>query len=244
MLILIADSVAAVDLHVRQLRDKSPNKMGNMLLVELLIDAKDAMGANAINTMCEAIAPHVAEITGHEVVLKILSNYATRRMVRCKAIFDKEELGGRQVVERILYAYALAYSDVYRGVTHNKGVMNGIDAVALATGQDFRAIEASAHAYAARDGTYRSLTSWHRTKQGDLAGRIELPLAVGVVGGVVNVHPTAKFALQILGVKSAKDLAMIIAATGLAQNLAALRALSSEGIQAGHMRLHARKFSK
>jgi hydroxymethylglutaryl-CoA reductase len=237
-------SVAAVDLHVRQLRDKSPNKMGNMLLVELLIDAKDAMGANAINTMCEAIAPHVAEITGHELVLKILSNYATRRMVRCKAIFDKEELGGRQVVERILYAYALAYSDVYRAVTHNKGVMNGIDAVALATGQDFRAIEASAHAYAARDGTYRSLTSWHRTKQGDLAGRIELPLAVGVVGGVVNVHPTAKFALQILGVKSAKDLAMIIAATGLAQNLAALRALSSEGIQAGHMRLHARKFSK
>jgi hydroxymethylglutaryl-CoA reductase len=122
--------------------------------------------------------------------------------------------------------------------------MNGIDAVALATGQDFRAIEASAHAYAARDGTYRSLTSWHRTEQGDLAGKLELPLAVGVVGGVVNVHPTAKFALQILGVKSAKELAMIIAATGLAQNLAAIRALSSEGIQAGHMRLHARKFSK
>ena len=237
-------SLVAVDLQVRQLRDKSPNKMGNMLLVELLIDAKDAMGANAINTMCEAIAPRVAEITGHEVVLKILSNYATRRMVRCKAIFDKDELGGGQVVERILYAYALAYSDVYRAVTHNKGVMNGIDAVALATGQDFRAIEASAHAYAARDGTYRSLTSWHRTKQGDLAGKLELPLAVGVVGGVVNVHPTAKFALQILGVKSAKDLAMIIAATGLAQNLAAIRALSSEGIQAGHMRLHARKFSK
>jgi len=237
-------SLSAVDLHVRQLRDKSPNKMGNMLLVELLIDAKDAMGANAINTMCEAIAPRVAEITGHEVVLKILSNYTTRRMVRCKAIFDKDELGGGQVVERILYAYALAYSDVYRAVTHNKGVMNGIDAVALATGQDFRAIEASAHAYAARDGTYRSLTSWHRTKQGDLAGKLELPLAVGVVGGVVNVHPTAKFALKILGVKSAKDLAMIIAATGLAQNLAAIRALSSEGIQAGHMRLHARKFSK
>jgi hydroxymethylglutaryl-CoA reductase len=237
-------SVVAVDLQVRQLRDKSPNKMGNMLLVELIIDAKDAMGANAINTMCEAIAPHVAEITGGEVVLKILSNYATRRMVRCKAIFNKEELGGSQVVKRILYASALAYSDIYRAVTHNKGVMNGIDAVALATGQDFRAIEASAHAYAARDGTYRSLTSWHRTKEGDLAGRIELPLAVGVVGGVVNLHPTAKFALQILGVKSAKELAMVIAATGLAQNLAAIRALSSEGIQAGHMRLHARKFSK
>jgi hydroxymethylglutaryl-CoA reductase len=237
-------SVTAVDLQVRQLRDKSPNNMGNMLMVELIIDTKDAMGANAINTMCEAIAPHVAEITGGEVVLKILSNYATRRMVRCRAIFDKEYLGGSQIVKRILYAYALAYSDAYRAVTHNKGVMNGIDAVALATGQDFRAIEAGAHAYAARDGTYRSLTSWRRTKEGDLAGGIELPLAVGVVGGIVNAHPTAKFALQILGVKSAKELAMVIAATGLAQNLAAIRALSSEGIQTGHMRLHARKFSK
>jgi len=237
-------SVTAVDLQVRQLRDKSPNNMGNMLLVELVIDTKDAMGANAINTMCEAIAPQVAEITDGEVVLKILSNYTTRRMVRCRATFDKEQLGGSQIVKRILYAYALAYSDAYRAVTHNKGVMNGIDAVALATGQDFRAIEAGAHAYAARDGTYRSLTSWRRTKEGDLAGGIELPLAVGVVGGVVKSHPTAKFALQILGVRSAKELAMVIAATGLAQNLAALRALSSEGIQAGHMRLHARKFSK
>jgi hydroxymethylglutaryl-CoA reductase len=237
-------TVTAVDLQVRQLRDKSPNNMGNMLMVELVIDTKDAMGANAINTMCEAIAPHVAEITGGEVVLKILSNYATRRMVRCRAIFDKEHLGGSQIVKRILYAYALAYSDAYRAVTHNKGVMNGIDAVALATGQDFRAIEAGAHAYAARDGTYRSLTSWRRTKEGDLAGGIELPLAVGVVGGIVNAHPTAKFALQILGAKSAKDLAMVMAAVGLAQNLAAIRALSSEGIQAGHMRLHARKFRK
>ncbi|MDP8888113.1 MAG: hydroxymethylglutaryl-CoA reductase, degradative [Thermoproteota archaeon] len=237
-------SVTAVDLQVRQLRDKSPNNMGNMLLVELVIDTKDAMGANAINTMCEAIAPHVAGITGGEVVLKILSNYTTRRMVRCRATFDKEQLGGSQIVKRILYAYALAYSDAYRAVTHNKGVMNGIDAVALATGQDFRAIEAGAHAYAARDGTYRSLTSWRRTKEGDLAGEIELPLAVGVVGGVVNAHPTAKFALQILGVKSAKELAMVMAAVGLAQNLAAIRALSSEGIQAGHMKLHARKFSK
>jgi hydroxymethylglutaryl-CoA reductase len=237
-------SVTAVDLQVRQLRDKSQNNMGNMLLVELVIDTKDAMGANAINTMCEEIAPYVAEITGGEVVLKILSNYTTRRMVRCKATFDKEQIGGSQIVKRILYAYALAYSDAYRAVTHNKGVMNGIDAVALATGQDFRAIEAGAHAYAARDGTYRSLTSWRRTKEGDLAGEIELPLAVGVVGGVVNAHPTAKLALQILGVKSTKDLAMVMAAVGLAQNLAAIRALSSEGIQAGHMKLHARKFSK
>jgi hydroxymethylglutaryl-CoA reductase len=237
-------SVTAVDLQMRQLRDKSPNNMGNMLLVELVIDTKDAMGANAINTMCEAIAPYVAEITDGEVVLKILSNYSTRRLVRCTATFDKEELGGSQIVKRILYAYALAYSDAYRAVTHNKGIMNGVDAVALATGQDFRAIEAGAHAYAARDGTYRSLTSWRRTKEGDLAGEIELPLAVGVVGGVVNAHPTAKLALQILGVKSAKELAMVMTAVGLAQNLAAIRALSSEGIQAGHMKLHARKFSK
>jgi hydroxymethylglutaryl-CoA reductase len=237
-------SVIAVDLQVRQLRDKSPNNMGNMLLVELVIDTKDAMGANAVNTMCEALAPSVAEITDGEVVVKILSNYSTRRLVRCKATFDKEQLGGSQIVKRILCAYALAYSDVYRAVTHNKGIMNGIDAVALAAGQDFRAIEAGAHAYAARDGTYRSITSWSRTKEGDLAGEIELPLAVGVVGGVVNTHPTAKFALQILGVKSAKDLAMVMAAVGLAQNLAAIRALSSEGIQAGHMKLHARKFSK
>ena len=237
-------SVVAIDLQVRQLRDKSPNNMGNMLVVELVIDAKDAMGANAINTMCEAIAPNVAEITGGEVVLKILSNYSTKRMVGCRATFDKDELGGSQIVKRILYAYALAYSDTYRAVTHNKGIMNGIDAVALATGQDFRAIEAGTHAYAARDGTYRSLTSWRRTKEGDLVGAIELPLAVGIVGGVVNAHPNAKFALQILGIKSAKELATVMAAVGLAQNLAAIRALSSEGIQAGHMRMHARKFSK
>lgn len=237
-------SVVATNLQVRQLRDKSPNRMGNMLLVELVVDAKDAMGANAINTMCEAIAPQVAEITGGEVVLKILSNYATKRMVRCKAVFDKEELGGGEIVRRILYAYALAHSDVYRAVTHNKGVMNGIDAVALATGQDFRAIEAGAHAYAARDGAYRSLTRWRRTREGDLAGEIELPLAVGIIGGVVNAHPTAKLALQILGAKSAKELAIAMAAAGLAQNLAAIRALSAEGIQAGHMRLHGRKFDK
>ncbi|MEM3159847.1 MAG: hydroxymethylglutaryl-CoA reductase, degradative [Nitrososphaera sp.] len=237
-------SVAAIGLGAREVRDASRNRMGRMLVVELTIDAKDAMGANAVNTMCEAIAPKVAEITGGEVVLKILSNYATKRMVRCKAVFDKGELGGSEIVKRILYAYALAHSDVYRAVTHNKGVMNGIDAVALATGQDFRAIEAGAHAYAARDGTYRSLTRWWRTKEGDLAGEIELPLAVGIVGGVANVNPTAKVALKIMSVKSAQELAMAMAAAGLAQNLAAIRALSAEGIQAGHMRLHARKFGK
>lgn len=235
-------SVVAVDLHVRQVRDTSRNKMGAMLLVELEVDTKDAMGANVINTMCEALAPRVAELTGGEVVLKILSNYATKRMVRCRAIFAKDAIGGPEVVRRILYAYALAHSDVYRAVTHNKGVMNGIDAVALATGQDFRAIEAGAHAYAARDGQYRSLTSWHRTRNGDLAGEIELPLAVGTVGGVTAIHPAVKLALQIMGVKNAQDLAMAMAASGLAQNFAAIRALADEGIQKGHMRLHSRKF--
>jgi hydroxymethylglutaryl-CoA reductase len=236
-------SIAALDLKIRVLQDMSKNKMGQMLLVELIVDTKDAMGANAINTMCEAIAPQVAEITHGEVVLKILSNYATTRMVKCKAIFSKKELGGSEVIKRILYAYALAYSDVYRAVTHNKGVMNGIDAIALATGQDFRAIEAGAHAYAARDGTYRSLTKWHRTREGDLAGEIELPLAVGIVGGIINIHPTAKLALKIMEIGSSKELAMVMAAAGLSQNLAAIRALSAEGIQAGHMKLHKRKFS-
>jgi hydroxymethylglutaryl-CoA reductase len=237
-------SVVARNLQVRMIRDSSSNKLGSMLLVELLVDTKDAMGANVINTMCEAIAPVVAEITGGEVVLKILSNYATKRLVKCKAVFSKHEVGGPDVVRRILYAYALAHSDVYRAVTHNKGVMNGIDAVALATGQDFRAIEAGTHAYASRDGTYRSLTKWRRTKQGDLIGEIELPLAVGTVGGITKSHSAVKAALQIMGVTNAKDLAMAMAAAGLAQNFAAIRALSDEGIQQGHMRLHARKFAK
>src|SRR5919109_1563706 len=231
------------DLQVRQVKDKSQHNKGVMLLVELIVDAKNAMGANMVNTMCESIAPIVEQLTGGKAILKIISNYATKRLVKCKAIFDKNELGGQDIVERILYAYAFAYSDVYRAVTHNKGVMNGIDAVALATGQDFRAIEAAAHAYAARDGAYRSITKWHKTNTGDLAGELELPIAVGAVGGVVNVHPTAKFALQILGVKSAKELSMVLSAVGLAQNLAALRALAAEGIQQGHMRLHARNIA-
>lgn len=235
-------SIKAVDLQVRHLRDQSPNRMGPMLLVELVVDTKDAMGANAVNTMCEAIAPEISRLTGGEVVLKILSNYATKRMVKCSAVFSKDEIGGDRVVRRILLAYALAYSDVYRAVTHNKGVMNGVDAVALATGQDFRAIEAGAHAFASRDGRYRPLTRWRRTRQGDLAGEIEMPLAVGTVGGITGSHPGVKLALQILGATGAKDLAMAMAAAGLAQNFAAIRALSDEGIQRGHMKLHARKF--
>jgi hydroxymethylglutaryl-CoA reductase len=236
-------SVIAKDLEVRGIQDKSQNTMGEMLIVELIIDTQDAMGANAINTMCETIAPRTEELTGGKAILKILSNYATRRLVRCKAVFDKSELGGEHIVKRILYAYAFAYSDIYRAVTHNKGIMNGIDAVALATGQDFRAIEAGAHAYAARDGTYRSLTRWYKTKEGDLAGEIELPMSVGTIGGIASVHPIAKVALKILGIKTSQELAMVLSASGLAQNLAAIRALASEGIQRGHMKLHARNIA-
>jgi hydroxymethylglutaryl-CoA reductase len=193
--------------------------------------------------MCEAISPRLEVLTGGNVIVRILSNYSTRRLVRSKAIFARDQLGGEAVVDRILYAYAFAYSDPYRAVTHNKGVMNGIDAVALATGQDFRAIEAAAHAYAARDGTYRSMTRWYKTKDGDLAGDLELPLAVGTVGGIISVHPMTKLGIKILGVKTAHELAAVLAAVGLAQNLAAMKALVSEGIQTGHMKLHARNIA-
>ncbi|MEO9320174.1 MAG: hydroxymethylglutaryl-CoA reductase, degradative [Nitrososphaera sp.] len=236
-------SIKAHDLLIRQVQDESPNDMGNMLVVEITADARDAMGANAVNTMCESAAEAIAEISGGHVVLRILSNYSTKRMVKCSAIFDKDELGGPDVVERILYAYALAYSDIYRAVTHNKGIMNGIDAVALATGQDFRAIEAAAHAFACKDGSYRSLTHWSKTGDGDLQGELELPLAVGITGGVTAVSATARAAIKVTGAKSSKDLAVCMACAGLAQNLAAIRALASEGIQKGHMRLHARNIA-
>jgi hydroxymethylglutaryl-CoA reductase len=236
-------SILAKNLQIREVNDKSQNKMGKMLLIELLVDTKDAMGANAINTMCESVSSKIQDLTGGKVVLKILSNYATRRLVKCKAIFSRNDIGGKEVVENVLYAYALGYSDVYRAVTHNKGIMNGIDAVALATGQDFRAIEAAAHAYAARNGRYRSMTKWHKTETGDLVGKLELPIAVGTVGGAASVHPVAKLGLKILGAKTAKELAMVLSAVGLAQNLAALRALAAEGIQQGHMRLHARNIA-
>lgn len=236
-------SIVAKNFQVRELEDKSHNNIGKMLLLELFVDTKDAMGANTINTMCESISSRIEELTGGKVILKILSNYATKRLVKCRAVFSKNDIGGEGVVENILYAYSLAYSDVYRAVTHNKGVMNGIDAVALATGQDFRAIEAAAHAYAARSGIYRSMTRWYKTRKGDLAGELELPLAVGIVGGAASVHPLAKVGLKILGVKAAKELAMVLSAVGLAQNMAAIRALASEGIQKGHMRLHARNIA-
>ena len=214
---------------------------GPMLIVELLIDVGDAMGANVTNTMCEGVAPLIGKVTGGKTLLRILSNYSTRRLVRGTATFDKEQVGGNETVDNIVLAYQFAANDEYRAVTHNKGVMNGIIAVANATGQDTRAIEAAAHAYASRKGRYGSITEWSKDKNGNLVGKIELPLSVGIVGGIITAHPTAKVCAKILGVESASELACVIAATGLAQNFSALRALASEGIQKGHMRLHARK---
>jgi hydroxymethylglutaryl-CoA reductase len=216
---------------------------GPMLIVELLIDVGDAMGANITNSMCEAVSPLIEKITRGRVLLKILSNYSTRRMVTATAVFDKEAVGGNEVVDNIILAYQFAANDVYRAVTHNKGIMNGAIAVANATGQDSRAIEAAANAYAAHSGQYRSLTEWSKNQEGDLVGKLELPLSVGIVGGIINVHPLAKVCTKILGVTSAKELAGIITATGLAQNYSAIRALATEGIQKGHMKLHARNLA-
>mgnify|MGYP003881207077 CR=1 FL=1 len=213
---------------------------GPMLVVELYVDCRDAMGANAVNTMAEAVAPLIEELSGGRVRLRIISNLADRRLARARAVFRKDVIGGEDVVEGVLDAYAFAAADPYRAATHNKGIMNGIIAVALATGNDTRALEAGAHAYAARNGCYQPLTRWEKNKDGDLVGTIELPIAVGVIGGATASHPIAKINRKILGVKTAKELAEIMAAVGLAQNFAALRALATEGIQRGHMELHAR----
>jgi len=217
--------------------------LNSMLVVELLIDVGDVMGANVTNSMCEAIAPLIEKLTGGKVLLRILSNYSTRRMAKATAVFDKESVGGEEIVNNILLAYEFAANDVYRAVTHNKGIMNGTIAVANATGQDSRAIEAAANAYAARSGKYRSLTDWSKDEEGNLVGKLELPLSVGIVGGIINVHPIAKVCTKILGVSSAKELAGILTAVGLAQNFSALRALATEGIQKGHMKLHARNLA-
>lgn len=217
-------------------------KQGKMLVVELIIDVGDAMGANVVNSICEAVAPYVEDTTQGKVLLKILSNYATKRLAKASAVFPEEEIGSK-VVERIILAHAFAVSDQYRSTTHNKGIMNGVIAVANATGQDSRAIEAGAHSYAARDGKYSPITSWSRDSKGDLVGNIEMPLAVGIVGGVSSVHPLAKTCLKIMRVKTAQELAYVMASVGLAQNFAALRALVSEGIQKGHMRLHAKNIA-
>ncbi len=237
----VSKNVKALDLKSRVIDNDIDGT--KMLLAEIYVDCKDSMGANTINTMCELLGPKIQQKTGGKVILKILSNYATERIAISKATFKKEELGGDDIVDRILSAFALAFSDTHRAVTHNKGIMNGIDAVCIATGQDFRAIEAAAHAYASRDGKYRSLTTFSKSSNGDLVGKIEIPLSVGIVGGISTVHPMAKMGLKILGIKSASELACIIASAGLAQNLAAIRALSTEGIQKGHMKLHAKNIA-
>jgi hydroxymethylglutaryl-CoA reductase len=213
---------------------------GPMVVAELIVNTGDAMGANAVNTMAEAVAPMVEEITGGRVFLRIISNLADRRLVRASAVFDKEAVGGEEVVDGIVYAYAFADADPYRCATHNKGIMNGVVAVAIACGQDIRALEAGAHSFAARSGKYKPLTTWEKNEAGDLVGKLEMPMAVGLVGGAARTHPTARADIKILGVKTAIELAEIMGAVGLAQNFAALRALASEGIQKGHMRLHSR----
>jgi len=233
---LVSVGGGAKDLKARVLQTAT----GPMVITELLVDCRDAMGPNAVDTMAEAVAPMIERITRGRVYLRIISNLATERLARAWTVVAKEAVGGEEVVDGIVKAYAFAAADPYRAATHNKGILNGIIAVALATCNDHRALEAGAHAYAARSGHYGPLTVWEKNKDGDLVGSIELPMAVGIVGGATRVHPVAKIALKILGVKSARELGEVMAAVGLAQNLGALRALAHEGIQRGHMSLHAR----
>ena len=216
---------------------------GPMVIAELHVDCRDAMGPNAVNTMAEAVAPMIEKITGGRVYLRIISNLATKRLVRAWCTVPKESVGGEEVVDGIVSAYAFAAADPYRAATHNKGIMNGIIGVVMATCNDHRAVEAGAHAYAVRDGHYTSLSTWEKNEKGDLVGSIELPMAVGIVGGAIKTHPISKICLKILGVKSANEFGEVLAAVGLAQNLGALRALSHEGIQRGHMNLHARNIA-
>jgi hydroxymethylglutaryl-CoA reductase len=231
------------DLEVRIIDNSA---IGPFLVIHLYIDVRDAMGANAVNTACERLAPYLEDITGGRVNLRILSNLADRRLARASCVIPVERLAfedysGEQVRDGIIEAWAFADSDSYRAATHNKGIMNGIDAVTLVTGNDWRAVEAGAHAYAARFGFYRSLSTWFKNPDGDLEGELELPLALGIVGGATRVNPGAKAALEIMDVNSAKELAEIVVSVGLAQNLAAIRALATDGIQKGHMQLHARQ---
>ncbi|MBZ0320141.1 MAG: hydroxymethylglutaryl-CoA reductase, degradative [Anaerolineae bacterium] len=233
------------DIEVRQFRQTT---IGPMLVVDLLYDTRDAMGANAINTACEKLAPAIERITGGRVNLRILSNLSDRRKATASCLMTTEALTtknmpGALVAKSIVEAAVFAEVDPYRATTHNKGVMNGVDAVVIATGNDWRAVEAGAHAYAARDGRYTSMTRWWQDENGNLRGMLTLPMAVGTVGGATKVHPTAQIAMKILGVSSARELAEVIVSVGLAQNFAAIRALATEGIQAGHMALHARQLA-
>ncbi len=223
------------DIEVRVLDTAEP-----MVILHLIVDTRDAMGANAVNTMAEAVAPHVSKWTGGRVELRILSNLADRRLVRATAKWPLKEIGGKGVRDAMVRAGAFANADPYRATTHNKGIMNGVSAVVLATGNDTRAVEAGAHAYAARSGRYSALTRWEVAKDGTLSGSLEMPLAVGIVGGATKIHPTAQFSLEIMGTPGADKLARIAGAVGLVQNFSALKALATEGIQRGHMSLHAK----
>ncbi|MEM5835275.1 MAG: hydroxymethylglutaryl-CoA reductase, degradative [Candidatus Aenigmatarchaeota archaeon] len=235
---LISYGGGAKDIEIREIN----TIRGKMLILHLIVNVADAMGANIINTMCEAIAKRIEDLTNGKVRLRIVSNLATKRIAKAKAIWKKDVIG-EEVVEGVLDAYAFALADEYRATTHNKGIMNGIDAVALACSQDWRAIEAGAHAYASLSGRYLPLTKYEKDEEGNLVGEIELPLQVGIVGGATRTNEIAKIALKILGVSSAKELAEVMASVGLAQNFAALRALATEGIQRGHMELHARNLA-
>ncbi|UMZ74692.1 3-hydroxy-3-methylglutaryl-coenzyme A reductase [Natranaerofaba carboxydovora] len=229
----------AEDLEVRVLE----TPLGYMVVTHLIVDTRDAMGANSVNTMAEVLAPEIEKITGGRVYLRILSNLADKRLVRAYTRIAPSAIGGEEVIEGILNAYTFASCDPYRAATHNKGIMNGISAVAIATGNDFRALEAGAHAYASTYGQYTSLTRWEKDTEGYLVGFLELPIAVGIIGGATAVHPVAKIALKILGAETGPKLAEVIGAVGLAQNLAAVRALATEGIQKGHMSLHAKNIA-
>ena len=224
------------DLEVRILETRG----GTMVILHLIVDTQDAMGANAVNSMAESLAPKIEEWTGGRVNLRILSNLADRRLARARAVWNLEDLGGEQVRDDMLAASWFAEADPYRAATHNKGIMNGVSAVALVTGNDTRALEAGAHAYASRSGRYTSLSRWETDGTGNLVGSLEMPMAVGLIGGATRVHPIAKIALKILGVNKAEDLARVMAAVGLVQNYGALKALATTGIQKGHMALHSK----
>ena len=228
------------DLEVRVLEG---GRNGPMVITHLIVDTRDAMGANAVNSMAEAVAPLIAEWTGGKTYLRILSNLADRRLARARATWSLDAIGGESVREGILSAFDFADIDPYRAATHNKGVMNGVSSVVLATGNDTRAVEAGAHAYAARSGQYRSLTRWEIDQDGNLTGMIEMPMAVGLIGGATKSHPTARIALEIMNTTTAEKLARVIAAVGLAQNFSALKALATTGIQKGHMALHAKNIA-
>ena len=230
----------AFDVEVREI----DTRKGKMIILHLLVDVLDAMGANVVNTMAEAVSPYIEKLCGAKIYLRIVSNLTTQRLAKCRAVFDKDLLGGENVVEGILNAYEFALADPYRATTHNKGIMNGVVALAQATGNDTRAIEAGAHAYASLGGNYRPLTKFELDSEGNLVGEIEIPLALGIIGGITRNHPMARLALKILNVESAGELSQVAAALGLAQNVGALRALASEGIQKGHMTLHSRNIAK